>query len=173
MIYRLTVMGWGTTVLGLALLLLLTGITERHFTPPLMAQPSSQEVKGQMLPIAAEAEIGSQLIQLEVAQTPRQQALGLMFRTSLAPNRGMLFPFDRPRVVGFWMKNCKISLDMIFLRNGIVQGIEAEVPPCLTDSCPSYGPNVPVDQVIELRGGRAQELGLQMGDRISVQPLSQ
>jgi uncharacterized membrane protein (UPF0127 family) len=170
---RCVVMGLGITVIGLALLLTPNEITKRHFMPPLLAQLPSLETKGQMLPITAEAQIGAELIQFEVAQTPQQQALGLMFRTHLPSNRGMLFPLGRPRVVGFWMKNCKISLDLIFLRNGIVQWIQAEAPPCTTEPCPSYGPNVPVDQVIELRGGRAQELGVKVGDRIQVQPLSQ
>jgi uncharacterized membrane protein (UPF0127 family) len=169
---RFVMMGLSITVIGFVLLSTPHWITKLHLMPPLLAQPPFPEAKGQMLPITAEAQIGSELIQLEVAQTPRQQALGLMFRTSLDPNRGMLFPLSRPRVVGFWMKNCKISLDMIFLRNGIVQSIQAKAPPCTTEPCPSYSSNVPVDQVIELRGGRAQELGVQVGDRISVQSLS-
>ena len=124
--------------------------------------------QGQMLPITAQAKIGGQVIQLEVAQTPRQQALGLMYRTDLAEDRGMLFPFDRPRVVGFWMKNCKIPLDMLFLRNGVVKAIQVSAPPCQQEPCPTYGPDVAVDQVIELRGGRSQELGVKVGDRIPI-----
>lgn len=131
----------------------------------------TQENQGQMLPITAQAKIGKEVIQLEVAKTPQQQALGLMFRTSLAPDRGMLFPFGRPRIVGFWMKNCKISLDMIFLRNGVVKGIQVNALPCQQDPCPTYGPDVPVDMVIELGGGRSQELGVKVGDRISIQLL--
>ncbi len=127
--------------------------------------------QGQMLPISAQVKVGNQMIQLEVAKTPAQQAMGLMFRTELAANRGMLFPFNPPRQVGFWMQNCRINLDMVFLREGKVQYIAANVPPCQKEPCPVYGPNVPVDQVIELRGGRAQELGLKVGDRLTVQSL--
>jgi uncharacterized membrane protein (UPF0127 family) len=128
---------------------------------------------GQVLPISAQAKIGQQVINLEVAQTPRQQALGLMYRRSLAPNQGMLFAFDPPRPVSFWMKNTKIPLDMIFLRQGKVMAIVANVPPCTATPCPVYGPEPPVaiDQVIELRGGRSAELGLAVGDRVSVTPL--
>ncbi len=134
--------------------------------PPLVS--SSPTDTGQMLPISAEAEMAGQRIKLEVAQTPQQQAMGLMFRTSLADDRGMLFPFEPPQPVGFWMKNTKIPLDMVFLRNGEVKAIAANVPPCTTATCPSYGPDVLIDQVIELRGGRAAELGLKVGDRVSV-----
>lgn len=138
--------------------------------PQTQAAPSQA---GQVLPITAQAKMGQQVINLEVAQTPQQQALGLMYRRSLAPDRGMLFAFDPPRSVSFWMKNTKIPLDMIFLRQGRVMAISADVPPCTATPCPVYGPeqSVAIDQVIELRGGRASELGLTVGDRVIVKPL--
>lgn len=123
---------------------------------------------GQQLPIEATVTIGDQRIQLEVAKTVEQQAIGLMYRTELADDRGMLFPFEFPRRASFWMKNCLISLDMVFLRDGRVESIFSNVPPCQADPCPTYGPNVLIDQVIELRGGRAAELGLKVGDRLTV-----
>lgn len=129
--------------------------------------------QGQALPISAKATIAGQPIALEVATTPQEQATGLMYRTSLADDRGMLFPFNPPQRVSFWMKNVAINLDMIFLRDGEVQAIEANVPPCTTLPCPTYGPNgTLVDQVIELRGGRAAELGLKVGDQIDIQFLN-
>jgi uncharacterized protein len=121
----------------------------------------------QVLPVGATVILGEQTIELEVARTPQQQALGLMFRESLPDNRGMLFSFEPAREVGFWMKNVKISLDMIFLRDGVIRAI-LSVPPCASDPCPTYGPLEPIDQVIELRGGRAEELGLKEGDRAIV-----
>lgn len=128
---------------------------------------------GQHLPITAKAIIKDQLVALEVAQTSQQQAIGLMGRNSLGENQGMLFPFDPPRSVSFWMKNVLIDLDMIFLRKGKVFAIEHRVPPCQTTPCPTYGPKgATIDQVIELRGGRAAELGIQVGDRISIQSFS-
>lgn len=129
---------------------------------------------GQNLPISAQITIAGEVIQLEVAQTPEQQQIGLMYRESLDANRGMLFPFDPPRPARFWMKNTLIPLDMVFLRDGIVQGIVAHVPPCKNDPCPSYGPasSTEIDQVIELRDGRAAELGLKVGDRLTVQSLA-
>lgn len=132
---------------------------------------SSPTNAGQMLPISAQAEIRGQRISLEVARTRQQQQMGLMYRTSLADNRGMLFPFDPPQPTSFWMKNTKIPLDMIFLRDGQVKAIVANVPPCKADPCPSYGPEntILIDQVIELRAGRAAELGLKVGDRVSIQ----
>jgi uncharacterized membrane protein (UPF0127 family) len=112
--------------------------------------------------------MGNELIELEIAKTPEQQQIGLMYRTSLADNRGMLFPFSPPRPVSFWMKNVSINLDMIFLRDGVIQAIESNVPPCQNDPCTTYGPNVEIDQVIELRGGRSAELKLKQGDLIKI-----
>ncbi len=132
---------------------------------------SSMPMRGQVLPITAELTINSQVIQLEVARTVQQQSIGLMYRPQLPDNRGMLFPFQPAQTVSFWMRNTLISLDMVFLRQGKVQAIAANVPPCKTAACPTYGPGVPVDQVIELRGGRAAELGLRVGDTLKVKYL--
>ena len=128
---------------------------------------------GQQLPIEAQVAIGDRIIYLEVARTAEQQRIGLMNRESLGPQCGMVFPFEPPRPVRFWMKNVAISLDMIFMREGTIRAIEASVPPCDGDPCPLYGPpREPIDRVIELAGGRAAELGLVVGDRLEIQPLA-
>lgn len=151
----------------------LSNSSENGNTIPIgQATPSpTSQFRGQMLPISAQATIAGRKINLEVTRTPEQQALGLMYRTSLPDDRGMLFEFNPPQRVGFWMKNVKIPLDMIFLRQGVVRAIASQVPPCNTNPCPTYGPNTPIDQVIELRGGRASQLGLRVGDRITVEYL--
>lgn len=130
--------------------------------------PTIQEDLAQVLPITAEAEIAGQAIQLEVARTPEQQAQGLMYRPALPDDRGMLFLFNSPRPVRFWMENTPEPLDMVFLLNGEVKAIAANVPPCTTRPCPTYGAGTSVNQVIELRSGRAAELGLKTGDQITV-----
>ena len=94
-----------------------------------------------------------------------------MYRESLADNKGMMFPFKLERKARFWMKNVPISLDMIFMNGDRVVGIAADVPPCQSDPCPVYGPEALVDRVIELRGGRAKELGIKISDRILIQSL--
>ncbi|HIK43630.1 MAG TPA: DUF192 domain-containing protein [Leptolyngbyaceae cyanobacterium M65_K2018_010] len=128
--------------------------------------------RGQQLPITARTMLGGQEILLEVANTPEQQSLGLMYRDPLPDNRGMLFPLDRPRPVTFWMKNVPVPLDMVFIYQGTIREILAEVPPCPGDPCPTYGPGrQPIDQVLELRAGRAAELGLSLGDRVEIEPV--
>lgn len=127
---------------------------------------------GQLLEVSAIAQIKDQTFELEVAETPQQQALGLMFRSELPANRGMLFPFANPRRASFWMKDVPVGLDMVFIRSGQVVAV-ITAPPCLEDPCETYGPadNQIVDQVLELRAGRAAEIGLQPGDSIRIQPL--
>ena len=128
---------------------------------------------GQLLPVSAIAQMNGTPIDLEVAETSQQQSLGLMFRSALPDNRGMLFPFPQPRRASFWMRNVPVPLDMVFLRNSEVIAIAAEVPPCPDLPCPSYGPaQALVDQVIELRSGRAAEIGLQPGDTVTIEFIS-
>jgi uncharacterized protein len=128
-------------------------------------------VPSQVLPVTAMVKLGNQVFELEVAKTHSQQALGLMYRTFLPSNRGMLFSFAPPQSVQFWMKHCRLSLDMIFLRQGKVIAIAANSPPCTTDPCPIYGPNELTDQVIEIRGNQAASIGLKVGDQVEISML--
>jgi uncharacterized protein len=130
--------------------------------------PTVQEDLAQMLPISAEITVGDQIIQLEVARTEAEQTKGLMYRPVLPDSRGMLFPFDPPRPLRFWMRNTPQPLDMVFLLNGEVKAVIANVPPCTSQPCPTYGPGTDVNQVIELRGGRAAELGIKAGDQLQI-----
>lgn len=147
---------------------------ERTSTMP--STPSSEvqasPLPGQQLPISAKAEMGGQEIFLEVAETREQQALGLMYRPALPADRGMLFPFSPPRPVNFWMMNVPVPLDMVFVYQGKIQAIADSAPPCTAEPCPTYGPGRQiVDYVIELRAGRAAELGLSEGDTVTITPL--
>ena len=100
---------------------------------------------------------------VEVAETPEQQERGLMFRKELAPDRGMVFPYDPPQIVAFWMKNTLIPLDMIFIRDDRTIARIATAQPLTLDTVPS---GEPIVAVLELRGGRAAELGIREGDRV-------
>jgi uncharacterized protein len=166
---------------GLSLFSILLSVFLMGCSPPTTAKPpantsvppaSAPVSAGQKLPISAQAIVpNGTKIQLEVAQTPKQQEIGLMNRTSLPDNQGMLFKFPSPQPVRFWMKNTLIPLDMVFLQNGVVKYIQTSATPCTSDPCPTYGPNTPIDTVIELRSGRSSELGLKVGDSIKVNPL--
>ncbi|MDH4197624.1 MAG: DUF192 domain-containing protein [Candidatus Aminicenantes bacterium] len=103
----------------------------------------------------------------ELAVTDAERARGLMFRENVPADQGMLFVFEAEAQHSFWMKNTKVYLDMLWLDGGRrVIHIERQVPPCVTDPCPSYGPQLPARFVLELRGGEADVRGLAVGDRL-------
>jgi uncharacterized membrane protein (UPF0127 family) len=162
-------------------ILLLGCVTLSGSIPPLTAQKPPTTIerdvpkstpKAQRLPLTAQIRIGKNAkILLEVARTQEEQSTGLMYRKELVDDRGMLFEFDPPRPVNFWMKNTLIPLDIIFLHKDVVKHIALDVPPCQGDPCPTYGPSskIDIDRVIELRGQRSKELGLKVGDRVKIQ----
>ena len=101
---------------------------------------------------------------VEVAGTPQEQATGLMQRQSLAPDRGMVFPFATPRIASFWMKDTLIPLDIIFIRaDGVITNIEANTVPLSLEPVMSYED---VTAVLEIAGGRSAELGIKAGDKV-------
>lgn len=164
--------GW-LSLLPMVLSLLLMGCSTQTTANPTVDTANTPvqapQNLGQNLPIAAQAIVpNGTTIDLEVAVTPEQQQKGLMYRPALPNNRGMLFKFPTAQPVQFWMKNVPVALDMVFLQNGVVQYVQAAAPPCASEPCPTYGPNVPIDTVIELRAGRASELKLQPGDKVKI-----
>lgn len=115
--------------------------------------------------LAIESRGRSHRFTVEVARTEQQQAQGLMGRRSLAADRGMLFPFDPPRAAHFWMRNTLIPLDMIFVRtDGTIARVAANTVPLSEEL---VGVDAELSAVLELRGGRAAELGIREGDRVS------
>ncbi|MES3028191.1 MAG: DUF192 domain-containing protein [Pseudomonadota bacterium] len=101
---------------------------------------------------------------VEIADNDAERERGLMFRKSLAPDRGMLFDFHTPREVAFWMRNTLIPLDIIYIRpDGTVLSIARNTTPLSEAPIPSGGPTL---GVLELAGGRSAEIGLMPGDRI-------
>ena len=101
---------------------------------------------------------------VEVAAAPDEQERGLMFRPSLAPDRGMIFPLPAPVVATFWMKNTLIPLDMIFIRaDGTIAKVAAQTVPMTLDL---VGSDEPVTAVLEIAAGRAAQLGIRAGDRV-------
>lgn len=103
---------------------------------------------------------------VEVAQKLEDQLRGLMFRESVPAKTGMMFLFTPPRAVNFWMKNCKVSLDMIFIRNNTVVNTAENAAPCIKDPCPVYGSIYAVDTVVELPAGSVKQFSIQPGDKI-------
>lgn len=108
-------------------------------------------------------------IRAELADTTEKRARGLMFRESLAKDRGMLFTFAEAQPWSFWMKNTRIRLDIIWLdANKKIIHVERNVPICTRtdDGCPNYQPNDPAFYVLEVAAGVADELNLKRGVKL-------
>ena len=126
-------------------------------------------VSPQYLPLEANfCLLNGECVYLEVAESPREQRLGLMLRNSLPRLRGMYFPFNSSRKAKFWMYKTLSSLDMFFLSGETVVSIIHDVPTCEFLPCKTYGPENVVDSVIETAAGEANRLKIKIGDRIII-----
>jgi len=107
---------------------------------------------------------GPATFKVELAADDASRERGLMYRTTLAPDAGMLFEFSKPAQVVFWMKNTPLSLDMIFIKqDGTISTIASDTIPYSEDNVPA---SEPVRAVLEIDGGRAAALDIQPGDRV-------
>ncbi len=104
---------------------------------------------------------------VELALTPAEQSKGLMHRTTLAENAGMLFYFGAEQPRSFWMKNTLIPLDLIFVKlDGTIHHIHENAIPKDETPLPSQGN---VGAVLEINGGLSKKLGIKPGDTIKHQ----
>ncbi len=116
-------------------------------------------------------ETGDHEIVVELADTEQQRQRGLMYRTELAPDHGMIFDLGQPRTASMWMANTLIPLDMVFIRtDGTVAGFYEEAEP---GSKRVIASREPVKYVLELAGGQAQAYGLKPGDTVTGPALKQ
>lgn len=107
---------------------------------------------------------GNNVVFLETAVTSEEKSKGLMDRTSLGENRGMVFIFRPAKEVTFWMKNTLIPLDMIFIKQGrIIKIVENAIPNQTEIVYPSEGK---VTEVVEVNGGYAENHNIMVGDPV-------
>ena len=107
---------------------------------------------------------GKRSLDVEIARTSDEHRHGLMFRTGLADNAGMLFLYKKSEEVRMWMKNTYIPLDMVFIRaDGTIHRIERRTEPHSERVIDSSGP---VTAVLEIAGGTADRIGLKPGDKV-------
>ena len=144
-----------------------------------MAQPP---LPPQILPIEARwclEQRPARCIDLEVADQPEEQWRGLMQRPALPPLRGMWFPVRPSQPLRFWMRHTLAPLDMVFIRDGRVLDIAANVPICAALPCRSYWADADgngradfVDGVIEIGAGEALRLNIRSGDAVRIEAIS-
>ena len=143
----------------------------KGFAPVLRRAAVAVAIATVALPLAACSDEGKLVLHsstgdysfnVEVVDTNESRAQGLMYRTELADDAGMLFDFKQERPVSFWMRNTFIPLDMIFVgADGVVRNIHVNAIPHDVTGIPSEGP---VQFVLEIPGGRSVEIGLKPGD---------
>lgn len=133
---------------------------------PALAQTAQNDVVefGDPQPLTIVSETQEHQFSVEEAKTLDQQARGMMWRDEMGDNEGMIFEFAEPKVSSIWMKNTAIPLDILFVRsNGEILKIEHMAQPFSLRSASS---EAVVAAVIELKGGRALELGIKPGDTV-------
>lgn len=108
--------------------------------------------------------LNNQEIPLEIMGTPQSKSVGMMGRDGL--DGGMLFPFDSIGERSFWMKNCIIPLDILFIVNGKINNIAKDCQPCVSQDCNHY--RGIADSVLELPGGYCDKHGVVVGDELSL-----
>lgn len=132
---------------------------------PASTQASAHAESGlPVIPLTVSTPQGRHVFRVEVAKTSQEQARGLMFRTAMGPDEGMVFPMNPPRTASFWMRNTVIPLDIIFVgTDGRILNIAANAVPYNEMPLPSAGV---VKGVLELNGGRAAQLGIGPGSLV-------
>jgi uncharacterized membrane protein (UPF0127 family) len=111
---------------------------------------------------------------VELAKTDAERERGLMYRTQLAKNAGMLFIFDKEDIYPFWMKNTLIPLDMIWIKenpsagSGQVVFISQNTMPCKSLICLAVMPTAKAKYVLEINAGLVEEIGLKLGDELKI-----
>jgi len=107
--------------------------------------------------------------EVEIVDNDKERSQGLMFREFLEEDAGMFFVFDSSDLYPFWMKNTLIPLDIIWIDENKEVVYISNAVPCEKDPCRNYNPNVEALYVLEVNGGIADEIGLEIGDEVVIQ----
>jgi uncharacterized protein len=118
--------------------------------------------------VVIETADGEEEIAVEIADTPEERARGLMERTSLPEDSGMIFVYTEPTEGAYWMKDTLIPLSIAFYdSNGEILRI-LDMEPCRREPCRLYDPGVPYVGALEVNQGAFERLGVREGDRVEL-----
>ena len=156
---------WAAALLATALCACSSSPSEGAAAPAGTAEAANHPESGLLvIPLTVIQDGKRHHFRVEVAQTRLEQARGLMFRTEMGADEGMLFPMEPPRKASFWMKNTVIPLDIIFIGpDRRIINIAADTMPYSEEDLHSDGLAA---AVLELNGGRAAQLGIALGDKV-------
>ena len=114
----------------------------------------------------SEIRINGKQFSAEIASTPEKMAMGLSDRSELCQDCSMLFVFEKPSAVSFWMKDMRFDLDIVWISGDEIVGIDKDVSHERGTAAVVH-PSVPVDKVLEINAGASDRLNLRVGDKIS------
>jgi len=120
-------------------------------------------------PVHGHVTIGQRELTIEVARTRAEQALGLGRRDSLSWGHGMLFLYDEPGFPGFWMKDMRFPIDIVWIRDDRIVDISHHVPFEPGGNGPTVRPGQLTNRVLEVSAGYAQVNGWRVGDRVTLE----
>ncbi|MEN9342114.1 MAG: hypothetical protein RIQ54_370 [Candidatus Parcubacteria bacterium] len=149
-----------------ALALVIFFVSAAFFIVPFFITPSGGQAP---LPVTS-ITVGPTVYEVEIANSILSRTRGLSGRPQLMTGAGMLFIFPVASVYGFWMKDMRFPIDIVWISNNRVVGISHDVPPAGTDSfdLPRYYPPQPVSVVLELPAGTAVRDGIVVDTPVSI-----
>jgi hypothetical protein len=159
------------TGLIFAIFTVINSVSQQEDIPPIedeisVEPPSVTQVETATI-VNTSAGSNDIIITAEIADTAEERAQGLMFRESLPPDRGMLFIFEQPQQVSFWMKDTFISLDIIFIDEDFqIVNIARETEPLQTNQL--YPSDGEVLYVLEVNAGFSDEYNYSVGDELEI-----
>ncbi|MFA5024340.1 MAG: DUF192 domain-containing protein [Patescibacteria group bacterium] len=128
----------------------------------------SQKVLAPLPLPAATLKINNSVIKVEIATRPQTQYQGLSGRKSLEANAGMLFDYTDKQIREFVMRNMNFPLDIIFIADGKIINIAANLTPEGAQPKEIYRSAQPVNQVLEVNGGYCEKNGIKVGDQVLI-----
>ena len=133
------------------------------------AASGSSATTASKAPTAYRVTVGNVTVYAEAADTFAEREMGLMNRTYLNEDAGMLFIFPTPQQQSFWMKNMRIPLDIVFITaDNHALEIYASVPPCTGDPCTLYTSSAPIQYALEVNSGFCARNGIESGDPVVI-----
>lgn len=118
----------------------------------------------------AQVKIGENVFNVEIAKSIRELSKGLAGHAPLLDDQGMLFVFSWRGTQNFWMKGMEFPIDIIWIKDGQILGIEKNVPPPGENGgeTPTYSSPEPVDRVLEINAGLSDKIGINKGDKVEI-----
>lgn len=169
---RLPIIAW----CGLLSFVLLGAGCKKETPPPMPAPPPALGMSAYGL-AQSRMIVGGRELVVEIALTPEEKAKGLSGRQSLAEGTGMLFVFDEPFTPSFWMPRMQFGLDILWIRDGTVIDISAQVPypdPATPlAQLPTYSPRAPATHVLEVPAGWAERNQVTASSRVELPAVDQ